>query len=127
MNIIQNITFKASAHDVFELIMDSKKHTKFTRHKAVISRKVGGKFKAYGDYIEGKNIEIIQDKKIVQSWRASDWPKKVYSKVTFEFIQSKNNTKLKFTQEGVPEAQYADLKQGWIDFYWKLMKKYLRE
>lgn len=124
--IVQNITFNASTHDVFELLMDSKKHSAFSGDKAVISRKNGGKFTAYGDYISGKNISIIQDKKIVQTWRASNWPTGTYSKVTFEFFKSENNTKLKFTQEDVPSDQYVDIKQGWIDFYWEPMKKFLK-
>jgi len=123
--ITQTILFKASVHDVFELLMDSKKHSAFSGDKAIISRKIDGKFKAYGGYISGKNIEIVKDKRIVQTWRASDWPSGTNSKVIFEFEKSVKNTKLKFTQEDVPEEQYADIKQGWIDFYWEPMKKYL--
>jgi activator of HSP90 ATPase len=123
--IKQSITFRAPVHDVFELLVDSRKHSAFTGDKAVISRKVGGKFKAYGDYIEGKILEIVKDKKIVQSWRASDWPAGIYSKVIFELEKSGKSTKLKFSQEGVPEEQFKDIKQGWIDFYWEPMKEFL--
>jgi len=125
--ILQTIIFKAPVHEVFELIMDSKKHAAFTGDKAVISRKVGGSFKVYDDYISGKNIKIIKDKKIVQTWRASDWPKGVYSTVTFEFGIHEKNTGLKFMQEGVPKEQYDDIRHGWIEFYWEPMKKYLEK
>ncbi|MFH0977790.1 MAG: SRPBCC family protein [Candidatus Woesearchaeota archaeon] len=125
--LTQTITFKATPHEVFELIMDSKKHSAFTGEKAVTSRKVGGKFKAYGKYISGENLEIIKDKRIVQIWRASDWPRGIYSKVSFEFEKSGKNTKLKFSQEGVPESQYAEIKEGWSDFYWGPMKKFLEK
>jgi activator of HSP90 ATPase len=125
--ITQTIILKAAPHDVFELIIDSKKHSAFTGDNAVISRNVGGKFKAYGDYITGENLEIVQDKRIVQTWRASDWPDGIYSQVTFEFEKSGKNTKLNFSQEGVPEDQYAEIKQGWIDFYWTPMKKFLEK
>lgn len=40
--IKQTIFFKAEPHDVYEALMDSKKHSKFTGDKAVISRKEGG-------------------------------------------------------------------------------------
>jgi len=125
--ITQRITFKAPIHDVFELLMDSKKHSAFSGEKAVISRKVGGKYSAYGNYSSGKNVEIVADKKIVQTWRASDWPSKAISTITFEFSKAGKNTKLKFTQEDVPEYQYDDIKQGWIDFYWTPMKKFLEK
>ena len=123
--IKQTVTFKASPHDVFEMLMDSKKHSAFSGDKASISRKVNGKFTAYGDYIEGKNLEIVQDKKIVQQWRASEWPEDAYSKATFEFVKEGKNTKLKFTQENVPEEFFEAIKQGWIDFYWNPMKEML--
>jgi activator of HSP90 ATPase len=123
--ITQTIIFNASPHDVFELLMDSKKHSAFTGDNAVISRKVGGKFKAYGDYITGENLKIVDDKKIVQTWRASDWPDGIYSKVVFELVKSGKNTKLIFSQEGVPKENYAEIKQGWIEFYWDPIKKFL--
>ena len=31
----QTVTFKASPHDVYEALMDSKKHAKFTGDKAI--------------------------------------------------------------------------------------------
>jgi activator of HSP90 ATPase len=124
----QTITFKASPHDVFEALMDSKKHSEFSNDKAAISRKVGGKFTAYGDYITGKNLEIVQGKKIVQEWHASDWPAKHISKVTFEFESMGGNaTKLKFSQENIPEDKFGEIKQGWVDFYWKPMKGMLEK
>jgi uncharacterized protein YndB with AHSA1/START domain len=64
----QFATLKASPHIVYELLMDSRKHSKFTGAKAVISRKIGEKFKAYDEYISGVNLELVPDKKIVQSW-----------------------------------------------------------
>ena len=36
--IRQSATFKASAHEVYEMLMDSRKHTDFTGEKAKISR-----------------------------------------------------------------------------------------
>lgn len=70
--ISQSVTLKASPHDVYEALMDSKKHAKFTGGKASISREVGGKFSAFNGYAEGINLQLVPDKKIVQSWRASD-------------------------------------------------------
>ncbi len=79
----QSVTFKATAHDVYETLMDSRKHARFTQAKARISRKVGGKICAYDGYIDGTNLELIPDAKIVQSWRGSDWPEGHYSRATF--------------------------------------------
>ena len=83
MDLKQTATIKASPHAVYEILMDEKQHAAFTGGKAKISRVIGGKFSIYNGDIEGVNIELVPDKKIVQTWRYSDWPKGHYSRVTF--------------------------------------------
>jgi activator of HSP90 ATPase len=122
-NIKQSVTFKASPHEVYELLMDSKKHAEFTGGGAKISRKAGGKFSISGGDISGVNLELVPDQKIVQSWRYSDWPDGVYSKATFTLETVTKGTRLTFTQTGVPDDKYEDIKQGWIDYYWAPMKE----
>jgi len=73
--------------------MDSRKHARFTGGSARISRKVGGKFSVHDGYAEGRNLELIPDMKIVQTWRASDWPEGLYSNVTFELNETKIGTR----------------------------------
>jgi len=123
--IKHSITIKATAHEIYEALMDSRKHSKFSGSKAVISKKIGGRFTAYDGYIDGINLELIPDKKIVQSWRASDWPQGHYSEVTYLLTEVENGTNLEFTQSGVPAQFYDDISQGWHDFYWKPMKEML--
>ncbi|MEK6852438.1 MAG: SRPBCC family protein, partial [Nanoarchaeota archaeon] len=122
-NIRQSVNFKAEPHYVYEALMDSKKHSQFTKAPARISRKVGGKFTAYGDWIEGKNLKLVKDKKIVQKWRGKDWPKGHYSETTFELKPHKNGTLLVFTQKGVPTEHYKGINSGWKEHYWVKMRK----
>ena len=126
-SIKQAVTIKASPHAVYEALMDSKKHSEFTGGRAVISRKVGGKFTAYDGYAEGVNLELEPDKKIVQSWRASDWPEGLYSQVTFELKNAAGGTRLTFTQTGVPEEFADDVSRGWRDYYWAPLKEMLEK
>jgi activator of HSP90 ATPase len=121
--IRQKVGFNATPHDVYEALMDSEKHAGFTESEAKVSRAVGGKMMAYDGYIRGENLELVPDRRIVQSWRASDWPKGHYSKAIFEFRRSGEGTELSFRQEGVPEEQYDELAKGWHDFYWDKMKR----
>lgn len=126
-SIRQTVTFKAKPHDVYEALMDSKKHAKFSGAPASISREVGGKFTAYGDYIEGTNLQLKKDKKIVQEWRGSDWKKGLISKVIYNLSPVKGGTRLTFYQSGVPGGQYESIKKGWLDFYWTPLKKMLEK
>jgi len=123
----ESATFRATPHEVYEMLMDSRKHSKFTGGKASISRRIGGKFTVYGEYITGVNLDLVPDKKIVQSWRGSDWPRGHYSKVTFSLRRIKKGTRLTFRQSGLPEKFYKDISQGWRDFYWKPMKEMLEK
>ncbi|HEV8289750.1 MAG TPA: SRPBCC family protein [Candidatus Norongarragalinales archaeon] len=121
--IKQKALFDAAPHDVFEALMDSKKHREFTGAKATLSRKVGGAFSVWNGFAKGKNLQLVKDKKIVQSWRANDWPKGAVSRVVFDISSSKHGTELLFSQNGVPEEFAKDIEQGWIDFYWKPMAR----
>jgi activator of HSP90 ATPase len=127
-NIKQVVNIKAGLHEVYEALMDSRKHSQFTGDTAKISRKVDGKFNVWGDYITGVNLGLVQDKKIVQSWHASDWTEGHFSRVTFALAKAKNGgTKLTFTQTGVPAEFYKDIKDGWVEYYWEPLKKMLEK
>ncbi len=123
--IRQAVIFKASPHEVYETLMDSRKHAQFTGSKASISRKVGGRISAYDGYINGENLELVPDKKIVQKWGCSGWPKGHYSTATFLLEKTKAGTRMKFTQTGVPVEFYNDISQGWRDHYWQPMRAVL--
>jgi activator of HSP90 ATPase len=125
--IQQTIIFKASPHEVYEALMDTQKHAAFTGSKASLSRAVGGKIMAYDGYITGKNIELAPDQKIVQDWRAVDWPVGWFSRVTFEFTAVPDGTRLDFTHTGVPEGTEEEFTQGWMDNYWAPMKTFLEK
>ncbi len=125
--IHQTVTFKASPHDVYEALMDEKKHAVFSNSAAKISRVVGSEFMAYDGYITGKNIELIPDQKIVQSWRAMDWPEGHFSMVTFLLTSIPEGTRLNFIHTGVPDGTEEEFTQGWIDNYWEPMKKMLEK
>ena len=124
----QTRTFNAPAKDVYEMLMDSKKHSKLTGATAKISTKEGGKFTAHNGWASGENVELKPGKKIVQTWRGMEWPEGHYSRTTYSFASAgRGKTKLTFTQSGIPEEMYDHIKQGWIDHYWDKIAKTLEK
>ena len=123
----QTVTFKASPHEVYEALMDSRKHARFSQGAAKISRKVGGAISAYDGYITGSNLELVSDQKIVQAWHGSDWPDGHMSKVTFRLMPVPAGTRLSFTHSNVPDKEVENIQQGWIDNYWVPMKAMLNK
>ncbi len=114
-----------SPHEVYELLMDEKQHETLTGDSADISRKVGGSFTTFGGWATGKNVELVKDRKIVQTWRGSDWPDGHYSTITVALKGTGSGTKLMFTQTGVPAPLASDVAKGWREYYWAPMKKLL--
>ena len=108
--------------------MDEKKHTAFTGSKATLSTRLKGKFNVFDGYCMGFNIELVKGKKIVQAWHFAEdgWPDDHFSVCTFNLEKDGNKTKLKFLQTDVPEHSVQTLKDGWKEFYWDPLKRYLK-
>ena len=125
--IRQTVAFSAPPKEVYSLIMDAKKHAAFSGSQVKMSDKEGGKFNVFGGYCHGYNIELTLGKKIVQAWHFAEegWPEDHFSTCTFVFTRLPKGTKLSFTQQGVPEHKIQSLKEGWKEFYWQPMKKFL--
>jgi activator of HSP90 ATPase len=120
--ISQTIVLNAPRNLVYEAILDPKIHAEFTQAKAENDIKVGGKFSAYDGYINGTNLELKKDERIVQQWTSADLPKGHLTEVIFEFKDHPKGTELIFTQTNVPEIYLKSLTQGWKDSYWKPLK-----
>lgn len=126
--IKQSTTIAATPQQVYKTLMNSKQHGQFTGEKAKIANNIGGKFNCYGNYITGINLELQPGKKIIQAWRCRDWPKGVYSIVTFALAKTGGSkTKLNFTQTGVPYDDYEDKCAGWKTHYWKPLQAYFKK
>jgi activator of HSP90 ATPase len=121
--IRQTVTFKAAPMEVYETIMDSRKHKALSGEKAKISRKIGGQFTAWGSHITGINLVLKPGERIVQAWRATGWPPDYYSVAIFELNKIGTGTRLRFTQIGVPPNRYSGHYRGWIETYWTPMKE----
>ena len=125
--IKQTVKFKSKPRAIYDLLVEAKKHSAFTEHKASNQKKAGGKFSFYDGYITGLNVELVPEKRIVQAWRGADFPKGTYSIAHFELKNARGGTELVFTQYGVPSKYHSRINQGWHEHYWNRMKKHLGE
>ena len=125
--IEQEIVIKTTPHEIYEAFMDSKIHSKFTEGKAKISREIGGSYSVFEGDLTGKNVELIPDKKIVQTWRSEgeNWPKGYYSTITIILEPVDSGTLIKFTHIDIPEGAYESVKEGWESYYWEPLKELL--
>jgi activator of HSP90 ATPase len=110
---------------IYKAWMSSAGHGAMTGSKAQVTARVGGKFSAWEGYIEGKTLELEPSKRIVQSWRTTDFSaEEEDSRLEVTLVKAKGGTKVTFKQTNIPSGQAAEYKKGWADFYFKPMKKY---
>jgi uncharacterized protein YndB with AHSA1/START domain len=123
--IHQEIRFHTTPQRVYEALMDSQRHAAFTGAPAEISREPGGRWSAHGGGIQGRNLELVPDRRIVQSWRAGNWPEGVHSVVRFELEPADEGTKLTLTHDALPDEGSAHIDDGWRQRYWEPLAEYL--
>ena len=72
--LTHEVYFAATTEEVFEVMVDSKLHSEFTGAPANIEPKQGGKFTLYNGEITGMIVELKPNQRLVQDWRAKNWP-----------------------------------------------------
>ena len=123
--IRQKVIINATPEEVYDALMDPKKHAAFTGDEASGSSEVGGEFIAWGGYITAKNIELERGKKIVQEWSTSEWPESYPpSRLEIGLKANPEGTELVMMHSQVPEEQADDYDQGWHEHYWNRLNRY---
>ena len=127
-SITQKVIISAFPEEVYNALLDPKKHSDFTGSKATGKAIVGAKFTAWDGYISGKNLELEKGKRIVQQWITNDWPDDYSpSKLEFSLKKVDDKTELTMLHSVIPADQEKELEQGWIDFYWSPLKSYFEK
>ncbi len=121
----QRVRFLASPQTLFDLYLDSRKHSLSTGAPATISRKEGGKFTAFGGQLGGRNLLIVPGKQIVQLWRATHWKSEDWSILILTFSRTSGGAQIDLVHVGVPQYDHKGVSNGWPRYYWKPWKKFL--
>ena len=127
--ITQKVVFKNTpVSTLYSMYLDSKHHTAINGGaKASISAKEGAKYSAGNKYITGRNLQLIKNKLISQSWRASDWDDTdTDSTFIMLFEQNGKDAVINMTHANIPDKHVAGIKSGWTSYYWEPWKKYLK-
>lgn len=127
--IQQTVEFRASPKELFDIYMDSKKHSAAVGALASISRRAGGKFWVFGkDAVRGRNLLISPERLIVQAWRAQPWKESdLDSILTLAFYKSKGGARIYLVQTLVPDHAVDIIEDGWKRPYGGPGKSYLAE
>ncbi|GDX53401.1 hypothetical protein LBMAG27_24480 [Bacteroidota bacterium] len=116
----------ATPEKIYKAYLNSKQHAAMTNGGAVkISAKVGSKFSAWDGYCSGKILELIENKKIISTWWAAEFPEEAEDSMLEILLEpTAKGTKLTLTQTNIPFGLGKNYKSGWSDFYFKPMLEY---
>jgi len=120
-----DVDYKTTPERIYQALLDAKQFKAFSGLPAEIDSKAGGWFKLFDGQIEGRNVELIREKRIVQAWRPASWAAGIYSIARFELVARGSATRVVFDHVGFTESQQEHLASGWTEHYWDPLHKYL--
>lgn len=124
--IEQTINFKgATASELFDIYVDPKKHSLLHNGaKTYISDIEGDNFSLLNGNLNGRNLLVVPDRMIVQSWRGNVWKEDdLDSILTLTFHNTANGARIVMAHSCTP-SQFKEL---WDVVYWKPLRKYLKK
>ncbi|WLR48019.1 SRPBCC domain-containing protein [Halobacillus litoralis] len=124
--INEEVLFKTTPDKLYGVLTDADQFSEMSGGAPTeIQPAEGGSFSLFGGMITGRTIELAQNQRIVQAWRAGNWEEGKYSLVSFVFEVVEEGTLLQFEHIGFPEGQGEHLTKGWTENYWNPLKNYL--
>jgi len=127
MNTIDfSAKFSIGAEKLYKAWLDPVHHAAMSYGgEAVFDPQVGGEYSTGDGYITGKFLELIPGKKLVQTWRTTEFAEdQPDSTVELTFTDTKDGCSFHLVQTGLPEDQVENYKGGWLEYYLEPMKIY---
>lgn len=110
-------TFKINAEpsDVYAALTNPYTIELWTGYPAQMSTVPGSEFSLWEGDITGKNLEFVEDRKVVQEWYFGEQSEK--SLVTITITPDRENSQVTVEHSNIPDEEYADIAEGWKEYY----------
>jgi activator of HSP90 ATPase len=119
-------SFPVAPEIIYKAWLNSDRHSAMTGGKADCNAQEGKSFTAWYGYISGTNITLVQNHKIIQSWRTTEFSSADEdSLVEIELQKSDHGCLFELHHSRIPAGQ-PDYKKGWLEFYIEPMIKYFK-
>ena len=118
-------TLPASADRIYAAWLDGAEHGRMTGGAATVDARLGGEHTAWDGYIEGSIVELEPGRRIVQTWRSSDFPLgHSDSRLEVHLRPADGGCEVILIHTQIPEGQGAQYEKGWSTHYLEPMRKY---
>ena len=116
-------TFKINAEpsDVYSALTNPFT-IEWSGYPAQMSTEPGSEFSLWEGDITGKNLEFIQDKKVMQEWYFGDQPEK--SIVTITISADRENSLVTVEHSNIPDDEFKDITEGWREYYFDAISNF---
>ena len=119
------VLLPVAAEVVYEAYLDSEIHSDFTGAMAAIEARTNTFFTAWDGYITGKILKLEENRRILQSWRTTEFPLEAESSLVDIILEERGDEcLLKLIHSEIPQGQGKNYKEGWDEHYFQPMKKY---
>jgi uncharacterized protein YndB with AHSA1/START domain len=117
----------ASPRQIYDAWLSSRGHEKMTGGgPARVSARRGARFTAWDGYIAGRNLELEPARRIVQSWRTTEFAESdPDSQIEVLLEPVKGGAKVTLRHSNVPDG-HTGYRTGWQDYYFEPMKKHFK-
>lgn len=110
---------------VFAAWLDAQSHAAFTGSPASISPEPGAAFTTWDGYISGRNLELDPPRRILQSWRTTDFPPDdPDSRLEILITARPGGSLLTLKHTDLPEGSSSEYRQGWLEYYFEPLSAY---
>ncbi len=113
-NIKRYYTLKAGPEDVFNALTNERILEIWTGDTVEMKPVVGFEFSLWGGSITGINLEIEENKKIVQQWFFGEEEDSI---VTIKIHSHKKGASIELLHTNIPDDAYENISDGWDEDY----------
>jgi len=110
-------TFRINAEpsDIYSAITNPHTIELWSGYPAKMSTEPGSEFSLWEGDITGRNIEFVQDKKVVQEWYFGEQTEK--SVVTISIVPDGENSEVTVEHSNIPDEEFSSIAEGWREYY----------
>ncbi|MGH3627376.1 MAG: SRPBCC domain-containing protein [Sciscionella sp.] len=129
MHIHQESIINATPQAVYEVLTDGQRFAAATGMPAQISDREGETSTLFDGRVEGRQIELVPGRRIVQAWRfganhPSCWDAGLYSIVRFTLSGQGDGTRFVIDHTAVPPQWHEHISGGYPDCYQQPLERY---
>lgn len=130
-------TIPASPHDIYDAWLSSDGHAAMTGADAMVDPRIGGAHSAWDGYITGVTVELEPGRRIVQTWRTSEFEDEHEDSRIEVLLEpaggagtegegagATGGTRVTIRHTNVPDGQLGYEQGGWQESYFEPMKAY---